>query len=221
VARLDLDAEGAGEQAIYFGETPVNTKACDGDEPMSKGSCQQYHADAPLAYFKQIYFWKTPIADCGNGKKTAWTTRSGSRPGRSSRAERSRGRAAVSAARSSRRPWLKALALLGRRARVLAVYIAALVALVRRPSGRSTRSRADRPHLDARQLPQLWNEPTYRTSRCARSDRGGGDGHRRADRVPVRVLHGAAREPAPARVLFVLVLLPLWASYLARSTPGG
>jgi putative spermidine/putrescine transport system substrate-binding protein len=35
---------------------------------LSKGSCRQYHADAPIGYFKQIYFWKTPIAACGNGK---------------------------------------------------------------------------------------------------------------------------------------------------------
>ncbi|MDX6475440.1 MAG: putative spermidine/putrescine transport system substrate-binding protein, partial [Gaiellaceae bacterium] len=31
--------------------------------------CAQYHANAPLKYFKQIHFWKTPIADCGNGQK--------------------------------------------------------------------------------------------------------------------------------------------------------
>ncbi len=57
------------EQAIYFGETPVNSKACKIMNTLSKGSCAQYHANAPLKYFKQIYFWKTPIADCGNGKK--------------------------------------------------------------------------------------------------------------------------------------------------------
>jgi putative spermidine/putrescine transport system substrate-binding protein len=56
------------QQAIYFGETPVNSKACAWMDKLSKGSCEQYHANAPLAYFKQIYFWKTPIADCGNGK---------------------------------------------------------------------------------------------------------------------------------------------------------
>jgi len=56
------------EQAIYFGETPVNSKACAWMDKLAKGSCHQYHADAPNAYFKQIYFWKTPIADCGNGK---------------------------------------------------------------------------------------------------------------------------------------------------------
>jgi putative spermidine/putrescine transport system substrate-binding protein len=57
------------QQAIYFGETPVNKKACAIMNVLSKGSCRQYHADAPLAYFKKIYFWKTPISDCGNGKK--------------------------------------------------------------------------------------------------------------------------------------------------------
>ena len=57
------------QQAIYFGETPVNSKACSIMNTLSKGSCAQYHANAPLKYFKQIYFWKTPIADCGNGKK--------------------------------------------------------------------------------------------------------------------------------------------------------
>jgi putative spermidine/putrescine transport system substrate-binding protein len=65
------------QQAIYFGETPVNKLACAWMNRLSKGSCHQYHADAPLAYFKQIYFWKTPISDCGNGEKdcmpyTAW-----------------------------------------------------------------------------------------------------------------------------------------------------
>ncbi|MFN2627254.1 MAG: ABC transporter substrate-binding protein [Gaiellaceae bacterium] len=57
------------EQAIYFGETPANLKACAIMDKLSKGSCAQYHANAPAAYFKSIRFWKTPIADCGNGKK--------------------------------------------------------------------------------------------------------------------------------------------------------
>jgi putative spermidine/putrescine transport system substrate-binding protein len=54
------------EQAVYFGETPVNKLAC---KYMGKAACHQYHADAPLSYFRQISFWKTPISDCGNGKK--------------------------------------------------------------------------------------------------------------------------------------------------------
>jgi len=65
------------QQAIYFGETPANTKACAIMDKLSKGSCAQYHANAPAAYFNSIKFWKTPVADCGNGKKdckdyTAW-----------------------------------------------------------------------------------------------------------------------------------------------------
>ncbi len=74
------------QQAIYFGETPVNGKACAIMDSLSKGSCAQYHANAPLTYFKQISFWKTPIADCGNGQKNcmdytkwqqAWTNLKG------------------------------------------------------------------------------------------------------------------------------------------------
>ena len=74
------------QQAVYFGETPVNTKACAIMDTLSKGSCAQYHANAPLKYFKQIHFWKTPIADCGNGKsdcmdytkwQQAWTSLKG------------------------------------------------------------------------------------------------------------------------------------------------
>jgi putative spermidine/putrescine transport system substrate-binding protein len=56
------------QQAIYFGETPANTKACAVMDQMSPGSCKQYHADAPASYFDSIKFWKTPLADCGNGK---------------------------------------------------------------------------------------------------------------------------------------------------------
>jgi putative spermidine/putrescine transport system substrate-binding protein len=56
------------EQAISYGETPVNTKACPYMEKIEKGSCVLYHADAPSAYFDTIKFWKTPVAECGNGQ---------------------------------------------------------------------------------------------------------------------------------------------------------
>jgi putative spermidine/putrescine transport system substrate-binding protein len=56
------------QQAIYFGETPANTKACAEMDKLSAGSCKQYHADASESYFNQIKFWKTPVADCGNGE---------------------------------------------------------------------------------------------------------------------------------------------------------
>jgi putative spermidine/putrescine transport system substrate-binding protein len=56
------------QQAISFGETPANTKACPHMEEIQKGSCTQYHANAPSAYFDSIKFWKTPVTECGNGK---------------------------------------------------------------------------------------------------------------------------------------------------------
>ncbi len=71
------------EQAILFGETPVNTKACAEMEALQPGSCAQYHADAPSSYFDTIKFWKTPIATCDDGTQncipysqwqTAWTS---------------------------------------------------------------------------------------------------------------------------------------------------
>ncbi|HEY2182233.1 MAG TPA: ABC transporter substrate-binding protein [Solirubrobacteraceae bacterium] len=56
------------EQAISYGETPVNTEACPFMETIQKGSCPLYHANAPAAYFDSIKFWKTPVAECGNGQ---------------------------------------------------------------------------------------------------------------------------------------------------------
>ena len=56
-------------QAVTWGETPVNKLACGPMNKLSKGSCAVYHANAPEAYYRSIKFWKTPVADCGNGKK--------------------------------------------------------------------------------------------------------------------------------------------------------
>jgi putative spermidine/putrescine transport system substrate-binding protein len=56
------------EQAISYGETPVNTKACPLMETIEKGSCETYHANAPSSYFDSIKFWKTPVQACGNGQ---------------------------------------------------------------------------------------------------------------------------------------------------------
>jgi putative spermidine/putrescine transport system substrate-binding protein len=70
------------QQAIYFGETPVNKLACAEMDKLSAGSCAAYHANAPQSYFNTIKFWKTPLAQCGNGKsdcvpfnqwQSAWT----------------------------------------------------------------------------------------------------------------------------------------------------
>jgi putative spermidine/putrescine transport system substrate-binding protein len=57
------------KQALVFGETPVNPKACPFMNKMQKGSCAKYHLNQPLSYYKRIYFWKTPVPDCGNGQK--------------------------------------------------------------------------------------------------------------------------------------------------------
>ncbi|MGH3412527.1 MAG: ABC transporter substrate-binding protein [Marmoricola sp.] len=74
------------QQAIYFGETPANKLACSEMNKISRGSCAKYHANAPQSYFKTIKFWKTPLAQCGNGKndcvpytkwQTAWTSITG------------------------------------------------------------------------------------------------------------------------------------------------
>jgi putative spermidine/putrescine transport system substrate-binding protein len=56
-------------QGVTWGETPVNKGACRYMEKLAKGSCAIYHADEPLPYYYSLYFWKTPVADCGNGKK--------------------------------------------------------------------------------------------------------------------------------------------------------
>jgi len=55
-------------QAVTYGETPDNKLACPIMDELAKGACAQYHADAPSQYFQSIQLWKTPLADCGNGK---------------------------------------------------------------------------------------------------------------------------------------------------------
>jgi putative spermidine/putrescine transport system substrate-binding protein len=56
------------QQALSFGETPANKKACSFMNKIQKGGCGQWHLNAPSSYFSSIKFWKTPVKDCGNGK---------------------------------------------------------------------------------------------------------------------------------------------------------
>jgi len=56
------------EQAVNYGETPDNKLACGFMNQIQAGSCDQYHANAPISYFHSIALWKTPIATCDNGK---------------------------------------------------------------------------------------------------------------------------------------------------------
>ena len=70
-------------QAVTYGETPDNAKACPLMDKLQAGSCAAYHANAPASYLAKISLWKTPLATCDNGQNdcvpyadwvTAWTT---------------------------------------------------------------------------------------------------------------------------------------------------
>ncbi len=56
-------------QGVFWPETPVNKFACKYMDQIKKGSCAAFHANEPVSYYRSLYFWKTPVADCGNGKK--------------------------------------------------------------------------------------------------------------------------------------------------------
>ena len=56
------------QQALVFGETPVNPKACPFMNKIQAGSCAKYHLNEPLSYYNTIKFWKTPTGTCSNGK---------------------------------------------------------------------------------------------------------------------------------------------------------
>ena len=70
------------QQALLFGETPVNTRACAEMEAVQAGSCAQYGANAQPSYLDTVKFWKTPLATCTDGTQrcvpydqwvSAWT----------------------------------------------------------------------------------------------------------------------------------------------------
>ena len=71
------------KQAVTYGETPDNAKACSYMDKLQPGSCAEYHANAPASYLASISLWKTPLATCDNGQNdcvpyaswvTAWNT---------------------------------------------------------------------------------------------------------------------------------------------------
>ena len=68
------------EVAEWFGEAPAQELACE--ETANKNFCAEYHAEEP-EFWKRVYYWETPLADCGNGEENckdyndwvkAWTT---------------------------------------------------------------------------------------------------------------------------------------------------
>ena len=140
------------EQAVDYGETPDNKLACPYMNQIQKGSCEQYHANAPLSYFKSISLWKTPVATCDNGKPdcvpySQWAAgvddagdpvavaSSGPGSGRPSRPRSPGPDLRVRWSRTSaalwRRPWARAALLLTPAlAWFVLIYLAALVVLL-------------------------------------------------------------------------------------------
>lgn len=70
-------------QAIGYGESPVNSKACVAMDTIRQGSCVEHNADPSARYLSAIKFWKTPLATCDGGSQkcipfakwqSTWTT---------------------------------------------------------------------------------------------------------------------------------------------------
>jgi len=54
------------EVAEFSCEAPAQSLACE--HTAEKGFCAKYHAENP-AFWKRVYYWETPLADCGNGEE--------------------------------------------------------------------------------------------------------------------------------------------------------
>ncbi len=60
------------EVAEWFGEAPANAKACDlTSDPKH---CENYGATGKDQYLDELYYWATPIADCGDDRGEVCTT---------------------------------------------------------------------------------------------------------------------------------------------------
>jgi putative spermidine/putrescine transport system substrate-binding protein len=53
-----------GDLAAWFGSVPVNTAACKGNKLLSDEGC----ARNGLNEFDRIWFWRTPVTNCGGGR---------------------------------------------------------------------------------------------------------------------------------------------------------
>ncbi len=60
-----ISPEANAAVAEWFGEAPSNAKSCD--FTADKAHCDTYHA-ADEDYFKQVAYWTTPQADCGDDR---------------------------------------------------------------------------------------------------------------------------------------------------------
>ena len=71
------------QQAIVFGETPVNPKACPFMNKLQTGSCAQYHAGrAGFVLRQRSSSGRRRSRTAATARTTAWTTTPGSKPGR-------------------------------------------------------------------------------------------------------------------------------------------
>ncbi|HEY0319047.1 MAG TPA: ABC transporter substrate-binding protein [Solirubrobacterales bacterium] len=61
-----IEPKANAEVAEFFGEAPAQSLACD--HTKDKEFCSKYHAENP-AFWKRVYYWETPVADCGNGEE--------------------------------------------------------------------------------------------------------------------------------------------------------
>ena len=205
-------AEGATPQvAEWFGEAPSNAKACA--QTAVKNHCKIFHADDEAVLRRASSFWTTPRKELRRRprRRSARTTPSGSRPGRRSRADALTAVRAVpggrwaagsptsctAAAAAARAAAAGAAGLAGHR-----LPRARWRSCSSRRSGTSTRSaaRSCTRYSTARTSRRCGTSTsTARSSLRTVGDRRGGDGHRRAARVPDRVLHGEGRDAAGAR----------------------
>jgi len=60
-----ISPEANAKATEYFGEAPSNEKACA--LTVDKNHCDTFHADDE-DYFDQIWYWTTPVADCGDDR---------------------------------------------------------------------------------------------------------------------------------------------------------
>jgi putative spermidine/putrescine transport system substrate-binding protein len=68
-----ISPETNAKVAAYFGEAPAQSESCDliGDLPPqyfgTASHCKDYNA-ANTEFWSRVYYWKTPIADCGDDR---------------------------------------------------------------------------------------------------------------------------------------------------------
>jgi putative spermidine/putrescine transport system substrate-binding protein len=60
-----ISPDANAQVAEWFGEAPANEKSCE--LTADPKHCETYHADDE-EYFDQVYYWTTPVADCGDDR---------------------------------------------------------------------------------------------------------------------------------------------------------